>query len=381
MPLRLLKRRRVYYIRGTVRGQHVYASTGTADPIQAEEARARLEARLWDRRAAGLKGTTTFGEALTLYLRGKRLGATDADALDDLLQWFGSARLSEIDQAAIDRYVAAKMPKAGPATILRHAIAPMSAVMHAAAKRGLCDPPTFIKPKQPKGIVRWITMDEGDRLIAASADHLKPIVTFLLYTGARLGEAIALDWRCVNLQAGTAVFEDTKNGETRGIPLHARAIAALANLPNREGRVFRRPDGQPYEGEGSPIRTAFMGACRRAGISGFRIHDCRHSFASWYVMAGGDVRSLAALLGHKTLQMVMRYSHLSPDHLRAGIDRIGRAKSVHAVPERSTKKSPATLTGQRGRPGRERRDYHRVAAAPVELECGATAAPGRPAPG
>jgi integrase len=99
-------------------------------------------------------------------------------------------------------------------------------------------------------------------------------VTFLLYTGCRVGEALWLDWRHVDLAHRHVTFPKTKNGEPRGVNLHPRVVAALANLPHRTGEVFRRPDGKPYErpgyegySAGSRIRRAFASACRRAGIT------------------------------------------------------------------------------------------------------------------
>ena len=78
----------------------------------------------------------------------------------------------------------------------------------------------------------------------------------------RVGEALALDWRDVDLSRTHAAFLDTKNDDRRGMPLHPRALAALANLLHRAGKVFRRPDKQLYEpkdGEGGQIKTAFKG--------------------------------------------------------------------------------------------------------------------------
>ena len=338
MPVRKFKRGGVWYIRGRGPRQSkgIYRSTGTGDEALAEEIRAREEARQWDRGVRGLRGTTTFSEAANAYLKVKMPGATDANAIVRLLKWFGSWPLADIDQGAVEKYIAAKMPKTGPASQIRYAIGPVSAILNFAAKRGWCDAPKFDRPKLPPGVVRWITYEEADRLIAECAPHMAPIVIFLLLTGARVGEAMGLDWRNVDLQAGRAAFLDTKNGTSRGVPLHGRVVAALANLPHREGPVFRRPDGHAYEGRPTDaIKTGFKAACRRAGIKNLRIHDLRHTFASWMVMSGADLRTVAELLGHKSLHLVMRYSHLSPNHLRAAIERLGHGvadnKAIPAV--------------------------------------------------
>ena len=124
---------------------------------------------------------------------------------------------------------------------------PTVALLHHAAKRGMCAMPTVERPKKPEGRIRWLTLDEANRLIAACSKHLRPLVTFLLYTGTRTGEALWLDRREVDLGRGHVTFPKTKNGEPRGVPLHPRVVAELANLPHRQGEVFRRPDGMPYE--------------------------------------------------------------------------------------------------------------------------------------
>ena len=185
-----------------------------------------------------------------------------------------------------------------------------------------CDAPKFRRPKPPAGRTKWLTEAQAERLFEAAAPHFRPVLVMLLYTGARLSEALYLDWSDVDMKHSLVTFRDTKNGETRSVPLHERAFMALANLPHCEGAVFRTQRGQPYArrpGGGGQVQTAWRGACRRAGISGFRPHDCWHTFASWLVMAGTPLRTVAELLGHKSLSMVMRYSHLSDDHRREHI--------------------------------------------------------------
>jgi integrase len=111
-------------------------------------------------------------------------------------------------------------------------------------------------------------------------------------TGCRIGEALWLDWRDVDLARAHVTFPKTKNGQAHGIPLHTGLIATLANLKHREGCVFRRPDRLPYErpdqgdeadtSAGRRIATAFRAACKRAGLEGFTPHGCRHSWATWH---------------------------------------------------------------------------------------------------
>ena len=132
------------------------------------------------------------------------------------------------------------------------------------------------RPRPPRGRIRWLKYDEAERLIAAAAPHLKPLLVFLFYTGARLGEALALEWGNVDLPARRVRLIKTKTGEPRGIPMHERVFEAMANLKHRDGKVFCRPGGRAYavrEHAGGQIKTAFKGACRRAGITDFTPHD------------------------------------------------------------------------------------------------------------
>ncbi len=250
---------------------------------------------------------------------------------------FGASRLSTIDQATIDRAARVLYPDAKPATLNRQVYTPMSAVLHHAARRGLCEHRIIDRPRQSKGRIRWLRPEEAERLIGACAPHLQPLVTFLFYTGARLSEALYRDWDNVDLCRRRVMFLDTKNRTDRGVPLHLRAFEALANLPHREGTVFRRPDGGPYkrrEYGGGQIKTAFRAACRRAGIENFRPHDCRHTWATWLYSETRDLRALMELGGWKSMAMVLRYTHVNPDHLRLAINSLpGGAQSVQGNSE------------------------------------------------
>lgn len=129
----------------------------------------------------------------------------------------------------------------------------------------------------------------------------------LLYTGVRVGEALWLESRQLDLQRNHVSFPMTRNGDARGMPQHPRVVARLANLPHREGELFRRPDRLPYErsddedGEhvsaGSCISTAFAGVCRRANVTDFHPHNCRHTWATWHHAANRDLGAPRQLAG------------------------------------------------------------------------------------
>lgn len=312
MPLKLCKRHKspFWYLRGTVRGVAVDESTGLADRRQAEAVRAKREWEITQGSIFGRRATATFLEAAVSYMD----AGGETRFLKPVIHELGGVRLSDIDQALIEKVARRLYPTGAPATLNRQAIAPISAVLKHAHGRKLCDYLKIERMKEPKGRIRWLSPEDADRLIRHCSPHLKPLVTFLFYTGARLSEALYLDWHGVDLNRAHVHFAETKNGEARGIPLHARIIADLANLRHRTGAVFRRPDGLPYvvkDDGGGQIKTAFKGACKRAGIANFSPHDCRHTWATWHYAANRDLLALKTLGGWKTERMVFRYAHVN----------------------------------------------------------------------
>ena len=330
-------RRRTYspywIIRGSIKGQRIEESTGTSDRPLAEEICAKRESEIHREHIYGRASTATFAEAALSYLEAH--GSKPVRFLAPVIKHFGTTPLARIDLVAIERGARKLFPNGSPATLNRQFFTPASAVLHHAAKRGMCALPIIERPREPKPPPRWITPDEAERLIAACGDHHRPLVIFLLYTGARIGEALWLDWRDVDLARAHVTFPKTKNGEPRGVPLHPRVVAALANLPLRNNaEVFRRPDGVPYErsrniddtSAGGRIKTAFKGACRRAGITDFHPHDCRHTWATWHYAVNRDLFALQRLGGWKTLAMVNRYAHVNVAELAPSIDRLPGGK-------------------------------------------------------
>jgi integrase len=315
-----------WIIRGTVRGIRLEESTGIDDRTTAEEIRAKREAEILAESVYGRRATATFAQAALSYME----NGGEPRFLNPVIRHFGTTPLAQINQDAIDRGARKLYPDATDATRNRQFYTPASAVLAHAARRGWCALIEVQRPKVGMARIRWITLDEADRLIDAAAEHLRPLIIFLLYTGARVGEALWLDWREVDLTRGHVAFPKTKNGEARGVPLHGRVVAALANLPHREGEVFRRPDGRPYArprhiddtSAGSRIKTAFNGAVARAGIKDFHPHDCRHTWATWQYASNRDLGALMRLGGWKSTAMVMRYAHTNVDEHRQTIDRL-----------------------------------------------------------
>jgi integrase len=334
MPIRLVRRTKSpnWIIRGTLRGIRIEESTGTDNKKVAEEIRAKREAEILAQSVYGRRATATFAEAGLSYLE----NGGNKRFLDKVISYFGTAALAKIDQDAIDVGARKVYPSARGATRDRQFYTPASAVIKHAAKRGWCSQIVMERPEKPPGRVRWISPEQADQLIEACNEQLRPLVIFLLYTGARIGEALWLNWSDVDLTRGHVIFpidpsdgRRTKNNEARGVPLHPRVRAALANLPHRHGEIFRRPDGLPYArlrqdatSASDGIRKAFAGACKRAGIKNFSVHCCRHTWATWHYAENRDLLALQRLGGWKTLAMVTRYAHVNVGELAHTINNL-----------------------------------------------------------
>ena len=156
-------------------------------------------------------------------------------------------------------------------------------------------------------------------------DHLRPMVLLALNTGLRRGELLGLKWVDVNPHAKllTVTATTAKSGHTRRIPLNAEAEAVLKAWKERkrksdEGLVFPGPDGHRMR----RIDTAWESLMKRAKIKNFRLHDCRHHFASRLVQAGVDLNTVRELLGHTEIKTTLIYSNLAPSNLRAAVEAI-----------------------------------------------------------
>jgi len=131
----------------------------------------------------------------------------------------------------------------------------------------------------------------------------------------RRNEILSLTRTSVDWVNNIANLDQTKNGEARHLPLNRAAVAALRSLPARiDGRLFPFKPNQ--------VSVALQRAVRRARIEDFRLHDQRHTFASYQAMAGTQSRGLQSLLGHKDGRMTARYSHLSDAYLRTAVDAV-----------------------------------------------------------
>jgi integrase len=315
-----------YRVRGTEFGVYLDRSTKTRDRRKAQsllaEWRAEVERDAISWRAR--KNRMTFASAALAYMQ----AGGETRFLAPLLKRFGDTDLTDIDQAAIDAAAVALYPDAKPATRNRQVYALVSVVMRRAG--------VAIALKRPAGSAPaprlvWLRPAEANALLAAAKRtdaRFGALLTFLLYCGPRLSEALRLKWADVDLTASTATLRDTKNGSDVTVHLPPIVVAELANLPTKKERVFGLTkcgmlygfwrDTKKAAGITLPPRSAF--------------HVLRHSHATWRrKYTGADTSALVETGLWKSRTAAAIYEHLDAGEEQRKSDLLPtptRAKSV-----------------------------------------------------
>ena len=177
------------------------------------------------------------------------------------------------------------------------------------------------KLNEPPGRVRYLSYEERERLLTACRKSHNPdlylTVILAMSTGGRQAEIWGLIWKCVDLKNGFITFKEPRNDLPRRVPLQGHAHELMlyrSKIPRIDTELVfpSRIDPKKHFN----FRRPFQMAIKDAQIEDFRWNDLRHCAASYLVMTGVDIRTVAEILGHKTLQMTQRYAHLSPHHLK-----------------------------------------------------------------
>lgn len=210
-------------------------------------------------------------------------------------------------------------------------ISVLSAAINYAVKRwdwNILNPARGLLLKQPEGRLRWLTYRESLQLLKAAregdAPHLEDFIRIALNTGMRRNEILTLELSRIDLEARKIHLSGnlTKSGRRRILPINRQTREAIASrmawnesMGLTHSRLFLQRNGKPVV----QINTAFKNATQRAGIEDFRIHDLRHTFASWLVSSGVPLPEVRDLLGHSSIKQTERYAHLAPGRLEAAV--------------------------------------------------------------
>jgi integrase len=184
------------------------------------------------------------------------------------------------------------------------------------------------KLKEPRGRVEYLSDDQRVSLLGVCANskdpHLYLIVVMAISTGMRRGEIVGLKWRDIDWERRRIVLRHTKNDERRAVPLAPKVLDLLKERAKGNGQdelIFPSVK-KGFEGRSWDFGRAWKSALRDAKIENFRFHDLRHSCASYLAMNGATTAEIAEVLGHKTLQMVKRYAHLTESHVASLLTRV-----------------------------------------------------------
>ncbi len=239
--------------------------------------------------------------------------------------------LQNVTTRQIDRFKAARIKEVAPATVNRN-LARLKHLLNTAIKWGYLyeNPANPVKLLREDNVrLRYLTKREIDLLIAAAHPNLKPIITLAVNTGMRRGEIFDLLWEHIDLRNKVLEVVHPKNGEKRAIPINKTLLEALHRLPRRVDSPYVFPGKNG--GRLTDIKTSFLTAREKAGLEDVTLHTCRHTFASHLVMAGVDLMTVKELLGHKSLKMTERYSHLSPNHKAKAVEVLDHLCDEEAV--------------------------------------------------
>ena len=248
-----------------------------------------------------------------------------------LKPFFSRYRLREISRQLIEDFRQKRLEEgASPAEVNREVAVLRHCLNYAVKLEVLSVNPASNLGALPEREDVWyfLSREEAKRLLEALNPTVRPIFEFALATGLRISNVLNLKWSQVKLQERKLVIpaSEAKSKKELVLPISDWALKILQQQVSKTEHheyVFARKDGRPYR----YLYGSFKNALKRAGLpETIRIHDLRHTFASWAVQAGVDFRILKELLGHRTLEMALRYTHL--DH-RTLLEHVNRVRLEH----------------------------------------------------
>jgi integrase len=234
MPLKVYKRGEIYHFRGKVAGRRLRGTCGTANREIAEQVANRVEAREWKRDLHGPEAVLRFSDAAAAY----RKAGKSPRFLTPIEDYWRETLIKDVTPGAIRQSAIDLYPKAGAATRNRHVIVPTVAIINHCAALEQC-PPIKVKrfkvEKKERPAVSWAWIIEFRK---HAPTHMGALAMFMFLTGARVSEALAVQWKDIDFKTKTVLIGQTKVGAERRAHLPPELVVAIANLP-RDKRPFR----------------------------------------------------------------------------------------------------------------------------------------------
>lgn len=317
MPLKLVAPRPskspFWYVRGTIYGRVIDASTKARDKKGAQKFKERLEVELAKRKAEG-RNAATFTTAARLYSEYRRPSMRDQVWIDRLVGMIGDVELHDLRQHMLVKAANELYPKTTPETKNRQALGPAAAILHYAAENNLCPYIRVRKFKEKTAEARALSREQAEILIAAAEGHMRGLLLWLFHQGWRVSDVLRVTWDDIDLGEAVVRYHISKTDEYRLMPLHPRVLAYLKDRGEGVGKVFHWSDKSNLYRELKPF-------CAKLNIY-FTPHMARHSFATWLANEGVSPLELMEAGGWKDHKSVMRYAKLDPTRVRSIIGKI-----------------------------------------------------------
>ena len=337
--MRIYKRGQVFWCEFRFDNKHYQYSCKTKDKSIAQEIAAAIYAdTIRDRFNIPIKnaGKYIFRDIFKEYIENQNVSIKTKEirttAANHFLPVFNNSDIKNISAADLEKYQLIRklevlsIPKnTGKREqdisfrLVNIEIATLYNLFSFCIKKGYFDKNPCAGIKKLNELSRLKTLSDSDieKLISGSTNKLtKDLITFLIYTGCRKGEALNLKWDDVDLQNDVIAIKGTKTKYDRYIPISKPLKELLRAIEKNQSLYVFNNNGAKL----GNFRRSFMTACKNAGLKDLRIHDLRHVFASKMVMNGTSLYITGELLGHRTTQMTKRYSHLVPDTLKKAVD-------------------------------------------------------------
>ena len=333
---------------------------GTHDA--ANTALAKVDLTRKDRTYTDPHASPTFTEFSETYLKTVSVHTKSYDRetwfIKSLVAFFGPSKLCKIERNRVLEFRIARLKTVSKATVnrelsvLRHMfnVAIDQNIVATNPARGRIGMKAFKEQCRE----RYLEMNEIEALLTAiqarivknssdkmrasarkSWQYLHTVVVMALHTGMRKGEILGLRWENVNWERKTLLLLDTKNGEARRLPIYSILLRELSEHRSRvknEELVFPSFDNNGKVVPMAAVKGSFGRVLKDAGIANFRFHNLRHTFASHYMMKGGQLYALSSILGHRDLKMTQRYAKLSPEYMDSQRDRMDTIWTPAPIP-------------------------------------------------
>ena len=313
----------------------MFVSTGTAVKEDAERMLNVRKAQVIENRHPDLKkdGTTFKDFVNNSYLP----HCSDQESYDrkerlckNLIEEFGNYNLSDITASMLSAHREKRKKAGNKVGTINRVLACIKHIYTVANMKEfklvsdvkLAEIRSIKNKKEPAGRINYLSKAEVKTLLKkAEGSYLHQIIRWSINTGIRKGRTFQLTWNQIDVANGFIHLPVDKNGDRYDAPLHPKAMEVIKE------RLAVRKDDIPYVFYNEATLTRWFDAkkawatlTKEAGLVDFHFHDMRHTFISWLVMSGADLKAVQQLAGHKSFAMTLRYTHLSPTHTMQAVN-------------------------------------------------------------